>query len=100
MFVFYPFCKFDIFLSGLLLLFFAFGLSFDPYAGALTKRRTWENVSTALEVVCQYVCVYEYESMLTILVLPLVLISCVPINRVYAHMQHPGCGDSQRGQPC
>ena len=40
---------------------FPLGLSYDPYAGTLTKTGTWENVSRALEVlglpVCVCVCV-------------------------------------------
>ncbi len=38
---------------------FPLGLSYDPYAGTLTKRGTWENVSRALEVVHLRVCVFK-----------------------------------------
>lgn len=48
---------------------FPLGLSYDPYAGTLTKRGTWENVSRALEVVRLRVCVFkrvcECKSVLT-----------------------------------
>lgn len=48
---------------------FPLGLSYDPYAGTLTKRGTWENVSRALEVVClcvcSSVCVCGWKSVLT-----------------------------------